>query len=38
MAPDVTALLTASGGAGMMNAWKIRPISANRLTTPAEKI
>jgi beta-fructofuranosidase len=35
-APDVRASLTDSGGASMMNAWKVQPISSNRLTTPAQ--
>jgi beta-fructofuranosidase len=33
-APDVQALLSA-GSAASLSAWKIRPISENRLTTPA---
>ncbi len=36
-APDVLALLSA-GKTGTLDAWKIRPISANRLTTPARSV
>jgi beta-fructofuranosidase len=35
-APAVRALLVAQDGAATMSAWKIRPISKNRLTIPAE--
>jgi beta-fructofuranosidase len=34
-APKVRALLDPSSGAGTMDAWRIRPVSSNRLTTPA---
>lgn len=37
-APNVRALLVDSDGAGMLDAWQIRPISTNRLTTPAATV
>ena len=35
-APDVQALLMTAGGAGTLQAWKVSPISDNRLTTQAQ--
>jgi beta-fructofuranosidase len=35
-APDVRAWAISSGGGVQLNAWKISPISPNRLTTPAQ--
>jgi beta-fructofuranosidase len=37
-APDVRASVVSSGDGVQLNAWKISPISPNRLTTPAQGI